>query len=135
MPPKTPDTVEERERAMLAGPGWDTDGFTETVREFAEPLELQPGNIFIGTYINKITVQAERLDAPGEMQDVDQFQFTTVQPGYNSDKTYGLWSSHNVAKGMASVPLGATVKIMYVGKQTIKNGAQTVQEYRIAYKA
>lgn len=78
------------------------------VDEFVSPADLKAGAEIVGTYLQSYTG--------------GQYNTTTHKLRNSNGTVIGLNGTGQLNKLMALVPKGATIKVVYEGKSTIKNG-------------
>lgn len=120
--------------ATKQAPATDSHEWDE-VQPFTEPVQLEPGESLIGTYLgaNEILLNAQKGDDGAEQVDGEwkrRALLHEIATGANGDDPTGLWGSAGLDRRLADVPSGAVIKVQYDGMRSLEGGRQ-VRQYRV----
>lgn len=105
--------------------GWET-----VVEPFGETAEFKDeGDTLIGRYKGSKEVMTDDLNNPGEKRNQTLYEIED-----ENGKLWSVWESYNVAQGMQNVAKDDLVRIKFVNKVPIDNGARSVKQFEIAVK-
>lgn len=98
---------------------WDRVQF-----DLGEKIDFRETPIFMGLY--RGVTQTEGEDMQGNRGPVDAYLFTDT-----SGEERFCFASAMLAKALSDIPPGTQMRIEWLGKKDIKDGAQTVNRYKV----